>query len=44
MYVLFMYMFVFPIITQDPRDRFASYFDYEILVDHGNVLSLGLRF
>jgi len=38
------YLFVFPIITQKPLDRFASNFDWGTRESHENVLSLVLRF
>ena len=41
---LFVCLFVFPIITQEPLDRFASNFDWGSPEAHGNVLSLVLRF
>jgi len=37
-------LFVSPIITQVPLDRFASNFNWETQQSHGNVLSLVLTF
>ena len=55
MYNLYVYMviisvclsaslFVFPIITQGPLNRFASNFDWGTRETHGNIISLVLRF
>ena len=37
-------LFIFPIITKEPLDRFVSYFDWGTRETHGNILSLVLRF
>ena len=37
-------MFVCLIITQEPLDRFASNYDWETREDHGNVLTVVLKF
>ena len=37
-------LFVCPIITLEPLDRFVKNFDWETLETHGNVLGLELRF
>ena len=37
-------LFVCPIITQEPPDRFASNYDWGTRETHGNALSVVLRF